>query len=346
MTAAGWFNTRMRRLLLIALLCVSALALTPATPSAAVSPINPDNRPRPLPGVENGVVPIWMLTRLTPTCIAAREAAPSLHRLFTMARQARFVLDAEECYRPLDLQVRYADRAAQPGANPACVASISRRPDGRPIGNSMHGWGKAADLVDNAGSLTFGSHGYAFMLRFGNGVGWNHPAFARPGGSSCPEPWHWEFVGDGGRMNLSPLRGDVVGLLPSPGDGGYATVTGLGALGTHGNFTNRGSTARIPIAWVVVGAIPTPDRRGYWMYAADGGVFSFGNAKFYGSLGGRHLNAPVNGMARTPNGRGYWLLAWDGGVFTFGNAKFHGSTGNRRLNAPVVGMAVVRGGGG
>jgi len=327
----------MRRLVLLVAVVVLALAAPP--PAHAQSPNNLDNRPTPLAGAINGVVPMSRLVRVIQNCIAAREAAPSLMRLFTMARQSHVALGAEQCYRTLADEVKFANQANQPGNNPACVATVGTGANGQPVGHSYHGWGKAADLTDAGNSLTFSSAGYAFMKRVGGSVGWNHPRFAEPGGSTCPEPWHWEWVGDGGQMHLDTLRGDAVGLLPSADDHGYATVTGLGALGTHGDFQNRGSAINIPLAWVIVGAAATPDRGGYWMVGSDGGVFTFGTARFAGSLGGRLLSAPVNGMASTKSGKGYWLVAWDGGVFSFGDAGFYGSTGGRHINSPVVGMA-------
>ena len=107
-----------------------------------------------------------------------------------------------------------------PATIPACVASVGQAPSGKPVGRSMHGWGKAVDLTDFGSSLTFGSSGYAFMKQVAGSVGWNHPAFAEPGGSSCPEPWHWEWVGDGGTLHATPMRGDAVALLPSADDHG------------------------------------------------------------------------------------------------------------------------------
>ena len=175
-------------------------------------------------------MPRSRLVIVAPNCIAAREAGPSLLRLFTMARQAGVPMGAEECYRTLADQVKYRNIANQPGNNPACVASVGSSPSGKPVGRSMHGWGKAVDLSTFGGSLTFGSAAYAFMKQHAASVGWNHPAFAEPGGSSCPEPWHWEWVGDGGNLNLGTKRGDAVGLLPSANDNGFAVVTGLGAV--------------------------------------------------------------------------------------------------------------------
>ena len=319
-------------------LAVCTVLAAASLPAGAVSSIDPANRPTPLPNAVNGAVAQSRLVNVGPNCIAAREAAPSLMRIFTMAREAQVPLGADECYRTLANEVKFANQANQPGNNPACVATVGQAPGGTPVGHSMHGWGKATDLIDLNGSLTFGSSGYAFMKQVAGSLGWNHPAFAEPGGSSCPEPWHWEWVGDGGTLRATPKRGDAVALLPSTDDRGYATVTGLGAVAAHGDFVNRGSAVDVQLQWVMVGATTTYDRGGYWMVAADGGVFTFGNAGFHGSLGGKHLNSPVNGMASTRSGKGYWLVAWDGGIFTFGDARFHGSTGAMHLNRPVVGM--------
>jgi hypothetical protein len=319
-------------------LALSSAAATTAS-AAGVSPINPNNRPTPLPGAVNGVVPVSRLVNVAPNCATAREAGPSLARIFAMAREVNIALGAEQCYRPLSDEVKFANEANQPGNNPACVATVGTAANGTPVGHSYHGWGKAADLTQDGQSLTFASAGYGFMKRIAGSLGWNHPAFAEPGGSSCPEPWHWEWVGDGGNLGASAIRGDAVALLPSADDRGYATVDGLGVVVAHGDFQNRGSAASTRIAWVMVGAVGTHDRRGYWMVGADGGVFNYGDAHFYGSTGGLRLKQPVNSIATTKSGKGYWLLAWDGGVFSFGDARFFGSTGAMHLNRPVVGMA-------
>ena len=319
----------------------SILAVTIAfgAPASAVSPINRDNRPTPLAGAVNGVVPASRLVNVAPSCATAREAGPSLARIFAMAREVNDLLGAEQCYRPLSDEVKFANQANQPGNNPACVATVGTAPNGTPVGHSYHGWGKAADLTDFGRSLTFSSRGYGIMKQIAGSLGWNHPAFAEPGGSSCPEPWHWEWVGDGGDLHASSIRGDAIALLPSADDRGYAVVDGLGGITPHGNFVNRGSAASTRISWVMIGAVGTHDRGGYWMVGADGGVFTYGDAHFYGSTGALKLKEPINAIATTKSGHGYWLLAWDGGVFSFGDAHFYGSTGAMHLNRPIDGMA-------
>src|SRR4029077_1755591 len=111
--------SRVRRLLVFGPVFV-AVAMFGLAPAGAVSPINPENRPTPIPGAVNGEVPRSRLVNVIPHCTTARDAGPSLMRIFTMARQARVALGAEECYRILADQVTYANRANQPGNNPAC----------------------------------------------------------------------------------------------------------------------------------------------------------------------------------------------------------------------------------
>src|SRR3954453_23827451 len=246
--------TNISRRLIVGTVLISVLVLGPSATGYAAGgdPIVPANRPTPLAGEGDGVVSPSRLVTVFPNCIAAREAGPSLARIFAMAQQAGVSLGAEECYRPLSEQVRVGNIANQPGNNPACVATVGRSTSGAPVGNSYHGWGKAADLTDTGRSLTFSSVGYAFMKEVAGSVGWNHPAFAEPGGSACPEPWHWEWVGDGEAIHASHVRGDAVALLPSTDDRGYATITGLGALRPHGDFVGHGSVASLSIAWVVI----------------------------------------------------------------------------------------------
>src|SRR4029077_4023321 len=105
-----------------------------ALPAGASSPTIAANRPTPLAGATNGEVPRSRLINVIPHCTAAREAAPSLMRLFTMARQAGVGLAAEQCYRPLNQQVDFAHEATQPGNTPACVASVGTSPSGKPVG--------------------------------------------------------------------------------------------------------------------------------------------------------------------------------------------------------------------
>ena len=306
---------------------VTALLL-PLAEAAAQSPVEPDNRPNGVAGETNGRMRPEALVGVEGDCRAARGAGPSLALMLTAARADGVALRPNECYRPEAAQSAAKNNACGRG-NCACAAGS---------GTSMHGWGEAVDFKDADGSLGFGSVGYRWLKANAARFGWNHARWAEPGGSACPEAWHWEWVGDGGQMHLDTVRADVVGILACPG-GGYWGVTGLGAVAARGGATDAGSAGSAPLAWLVKGGAATPSGRGYWLVASDGGVFTFGDARFFGSSGGRPLRQPIVGTAATPSGKGYWMVAADGGVFTFGDAAFFGSLGSVRLNRPIVGMA-------
>ncbi|MGH8999843.1 MAG: M15 family metallopeptidase [Acidimicrobiia bacterium] len=327
----------MRRTLpaLLPVLVLMAASLS-LTAQAAESAIHPENRPTPLPEETNGRVRSGALMRVEGECRTARKAAPSLALMLAAARADGVGLLPDDCYRPRDDQASARSRNCARG-NCACAA--------RP-GTSMHGWGKAVDFDDRAGTLRFSSTGYRWMKGNAARFGWNHPGWAEPGGSACPEAWHWEWVGDGGDMGLEPITADVVDLMASPG-GGYWSVGGLGAVNATGDgAADHGSAADLPLVELVKGGAAHPSGKGYWLVASDGGVFSFGEAPFLGSLGDVVLNRPVVGMAAHPSGKGYWLVASDGGVFSFGEAPFHGSLGDRVQSRPVVGIASTPTGGG
>ena len=306
----------------------------------AATPIVPGNRPTSVADQTNGELPANLLVRLNADCVALREAAPSLNLLLTGARNRGVSLGTEECYRPLSGQVAVSKSWTARG-NSACAASVSTAPSGKPVGTSMHGWGKAVDFSSSSG-LAFGSPVYRYLKANAGVVGWNHPGWAEPGGSSCPEPWHWEWVGDGGTAGADPVRADAVTVLPTSSGAGYSVVTALGAVHHLGDAQDRGSAAAIPVNWLIAGAARSPDGAGYWLAGADGGVFGYGTARFSGSTGGMRLNQPIVGMAATPDGGGYWLVASDGGIFGFGTATFAGSTGQAPPALPVVSMAATR----
>ena len=297
-----------------------------AAPAAtATTPIQPLNEPTPIPGATNGELPQSDLINVAPGCEAARAAGPSLSRLLATAREEDVLLGTEQCYRSLaDQEQEVQDWTA--AGNSACAAPVNPTPGGV-TDTSMHGWGKAADFDDADGTVAFGSPGYEFLQANAGRFGWNHPAWAQPGGSVCPEAWHWEWVGDGGVQGDTPIRADVVAVLPTADSAGYSTVTGLGAMTNLGDAVDSGSTAGQATSWVITAAARTPDGRGYWLVEADGQVHAYGDAQELGSTSGTALNSEVVGMAATPDGDGYWLLGADGGVFSFGDAHYWGSTG-------------------
>jgi len=326
---------RVARVAIVVGLVAVLVGLPAPPPVSAQSPIHPENRPSGIDGETNGRVRPEALVGVEGVCRAGRAAGPSLSLMLAAARADGVALRPGDCYRPADEQSAAKSNACSKG-NCACAAGT---------GTSMHGWGKAVDFRDAGGTLTFTASGYRWLKANGARFGWNHARWAEPGGSECPEAWHWEFVGDGGRMQLDTIRADVVCIIGAR-QGGYRGVTGLGAVAARGGATDAGSQAGQPLAWLVKGATATASGAGYWLVASDGGVFSFGDARFFGSTGAMRLNRPIVGMAATPSGAGYWLVASDGGIFSFGDARFFGSTGAMRLNRPIVGMAATPSGAG
>ncbi|MGH2719637.1 MAG: D-alanyl-D-alanine carboxypeptidase family protein, partial [Actinomycetota bacterium] len=317
-------------------------ALSSAAPASALpalpglSPIQLNNSPTPIAGQVNGELAQSQLIEVEPNCLAARAAAPSLALLFTRANAAGISLSATICYRPLSDQIVQRSSACSEG-NCACAAPLSVNQGGAVGGTSNHGWGKAIDFRTAAGPVTsFSSSAYLWLKANAGRYGWNEPAAEAPG-ATCPEPWHWEWVGDGGTLGASPVTADVVSMLAAANGNGYLTVTGLGKITPHGDDRSLGGADQLPLNRLVVGAAPTPDGAGYWLVASDGGIFTYGDAGFFGSAGSIRLNKPIVGMVPTASGRGYWMVASDGGIFTYGDAPFLGSLGSTRISGSVVG---------
>jgi hypothetical protein len=182
--------TRLARLLLVVAVGATVLVVGVPTPaSAASNPIHPDNRPLSIAGATNGAVSADQLLQVSPSCVAYYAAAPSLVSLLSAAHADGVRLLPSECYRDYAGQVKArADWCAKGACDMAAVP-----------GTSNHGWGKAVDFSDLGGELTFDSPAYLWLKSHAGWFGWNHPGVMEPGGS-VPEPWHWEWVGDGGRM--------------------------------------------------------------------------------------------------------------------------------------------------
>ncbi|GAC1539742.1 MAG: hypothetical protein NVS3B12_26180 [Acidimicrobiales bacterium] len=362
--------TRLR--LCAGLVIVAAATFFPTVAHAWVNPVRPQNRGAAIPGAINGALDPSLLVTVEGSCRLAHGAAPALAALLADARAQGVALGAADCYRPVDGQNSARSGACQSG-NCACAATGGTPTTG---GTSIHGWGKAVDFNENGITIGFDTTGYRWLKANAGRYAFNHPGFAEPGGSPCPEAWHWEWVGDGGSLGPAPR---VVGIATS-GDGrGYRTVSSYGSVSSFGTMTGAGSPDLSRLGAPVVGLLGTTDGSGYLMATGDGGVLSFGGASSKGSAAGTVLAAPVTGIAATPTGNGYWLVAadvriiplrrcgdvgpplhlsqpmtgmsptptaygyWlvaaDGGIFAFGDAAFHGSTGNIHLNQPITGMA-------
>jgi LAS superfamily LD-carboxypeptidase LdcB len=172
--------------LLLTSLALAALACT--------APATPDNKPTVPAGRTNGALPASMLTTVS-NCLVATSAANSLREMLAAAAAAKVNLYGGSCYRNYAGQVAAREAWCEQGA--CQMAAVP--------GTSNHGWGKAIDFGSNAG-MTFESPAYKWLKEFAWVYGWNHPAWAGPTGSA-PEPWHWEWVGDGGTLFPGQIRG-------------------------------------------------------------------------------------------------------------------------------------------
>lgn len=128
-------------------------------------------------GYTNGRIPTTALAhpRSAPNALLRPDAAAALDRLST-AYQARFG-------KPLGITDSYRDYAGQ-------VSVYARKPGlAAEPGTSNHGWALAIDAV--VGGYT--STDYLWLRANAPAFGWDNPGWARPGGSSKHEWWHWEF---------------------------------------------------------------------------------------------------------------------------------------------------------
>ena len=181
-------------MLLLALL-TGALAITSCQTSYRVgfSPINPANRPTTIAGYSNGQLPSSQLYAYNSNCTLYRPTVGSFSAMIAAAHRDGVNLQPTECYRDYAGQVYWRNWWCQHG-----ICATAATP-----GYSNHGWGKAVDLRDPYGSLTWNSPGYQWMVAHAGEYGWNHP-----GGVN--EAWHWEWVGDGGTMHGYGVRLDLM----------------------------------------------------------------------------------------------------------------------------------------
>jgi hypothetical protein len=158
------------------------------------TPVTADNRPTVPGGQSNGALTAGALVTVN-GCTVGQPVANALRGLLAAAAEARTSLLTASCYRTYAAQVTTRESWC---ARDACqMAAVP--------GTSNHGWGKAVDFGAAAG-LTFDSPTYRWLATNAWIFGWNHPAWAEPNGSA-PEPWHWEWVGDGGTLYPGRLIG-------------------------------------------------------------------------------------------------------------------------------------------
>jgi hypothetical protein len=173
-----------------------AMALALALVGAACKQLDPANRAAGVPAVTNGKLPMSYLASSKDGCVVYDEAIVSFNAMVAAAARDGVKLRGIGCYRNYANQVIVRDDWCSRGQ--CDMAAVP--------GTSNHGWGKAVDFADQSGELTFDSVGYAWLKAWAGFYGWIHPAVMEPDGP-IPEPWHWEWVGDGGKMFLGQYFG-------------------------------------------------------------------------------------------------------------------------------------------
>jgi hypothetical protein len=261
--STGAAPARRRRLALLGLAAVVVLL------GASCKYLDPANRPSTVPGATNGQLPLSYLDAVG-SCTVYDEAAPSLRAMIEQAAVDGITLRPTSCYRDYAGQV--AARQYWCGLGACHMAAVP--------GTSNHGWGKAIDLGDQNGTLTFDSAGYEWMLTWGWYYGWVHPASMKEDGP-VPEAWHFEGLGDGGKMYPGEYWG--LGTTPPTEPRGLPMGSLDGAAASPGSITVGGwaidpdQVASIPVRVRVDGQVlatvtadvPRPDvAAAFPLYAA------------------------------------------------------------------------------
>ena len=186
--------------------------------------LNEDNRANPVYGASNGQLGSQRLVEMSPGCWVYWEMAESMRQMLSGAAHAGVTITPSSCYRDYAGQVAARESWCARGA--CHMAAVP--------GTSNHGWGKAVDFREGAQLMTYDSPGYAWLVANAGIYGWIQPKGMKQGGP-VPEPWHWEWIGDGGKMfpgeyfgvgNSLPLSGSPIGNFEAatPVPGGFRVI--------------------------------------------------------------------------------------------------------------------------
>ncbi|HWF16505.1 MAG TPA: hypothetical protein VG244_10025, partial [Acidimicrobiales bacterium] len=135
-----------------------------------------------------------------------------------------------------------------------------------------------------------------------------------------------QFYGSTGSIHLNQ---PIVGMAPTPDDGGYWLVAADGGIFAYGDAQFYGSTGNLHLVKPITAMATMPDGGGYWFTANDGGLFAYGNAPFLGAANSIGLDDVV-GMAIDGQAT---LQASTDGLFPFFGANVAHSS-NWRAPAP------------
>lgn len=131
----------------------------------------------------NGFIPQGELAAISGGGLLQPSAAGAFEQL-NMAYMQAF-------RKPISVTDSYRDRAGQEACTRA-KGNMCAKP-----GTSNHGWGLALDL--GGGVNRFGTPQHTWMRANAAQYGWILPGWAQEGGSK-PEPWHWEYIGQGAQQ--------------------------------------------------------------------------------------------------------------------------------------------------
>lgn len=219
---------------------LAGIAVVFALVGASCKQLDPNNRAVAVPAASNGNLPLSYLASTTSGCVVYDEAVESLKAMIAAAAKEGISLKPLSCYRDYAGQVAARDGWCAKGA--CQMAAVP--------GTSNHGWGKAVDFRDQSGELTFDSATYAWMKAWAGFYGWIHPKVMEEGGS-VPEPWHWEWIGDGGKL----FSGEYFGIGNAPMSvprglpfGAVDVVSGVGGVVTVAGWAiDPDQVASIPV---------------------------------------------------------------------------------------------------
>ncbi len=219
---------------------IALLAALLALVGASCQQLNPDNRAAAVPAVTNGSLPMSYLASPGGGCAVYDEALASLKAMIAQAAKDGVKLKPVSCYRDYAGQVAARESWCNRGA--CQMAAVP--------GTSNHGWGKAIDFADQNGSLGFDSVGYTWLKTWAGYFGWIHPRTMEADGP-VPEAWHWEWVGDGGKMYLGKYFGFGNAPLAEPRGLPFGNVDVIaaqaGAVQVAGWAIDPDQVASIPV---------------------------------------------------------------------------------------------------
>ncbi|MCL2467399.1 MAG: M15 family metallopeptidase [Micrococcales bacterium] len=127
--------------------------------------------------------------RLDPSTLSQVSWAPSGTKLRSDAAQALEQLDAA-FYSRFGEHLKVSGAGAYRDYDAQVSLRASKGGMAAEPGKSNHGWGLAVDINNLGGE---GSVKHAWLRANAPAYGWDHPSWARVGGSK-PESWHWEYV--------------------------------------------------------------------------------------------------------------------------------------------------------